>query len=131
MLVWGVAAVIPILIHFWNRRQYQETTWAAMEFLLAASRKNARRLSLERWILLTLRIAIVLLFTLALTDVSCDWSSPLGSLTVAKPSKHTVIVMDVSYSMDYRHDELTRFQLARQAATDPVSYTHLTLPTKA
>lgn len=120
MLVWGVAAVIPILIHFWNRRQHQETTWAAMEFLLAASRKNARRLALERWILLILRISIVLLFALALTDVSCDWSSPLGSLTVAKASKHTVIVIDVSYSMDYRHDELTSFQLARQAATDLV-----------
>ena len=33
------------------------TSWAAMEFLRAALRKNARRLRLEQWLLLAVRHA--------------------------------------------------------------------------
>ena len=68
MLLWGLAAALPILIHLWNRRHYREVPWAAMEFLLAAMRKNARRMQLEQWLLLAVRTLIVLLFVLALAD---------------------------------------------------------------
>ena len=44
MLGWLAAAAVPILIHLWNKRKYREVTWAAMEYLLAALQKNARRL---------------------------------------------------------------------------------------
>ncbi|MCI0358861.1 MAG: BatA domain-containing protein, partial [Planctomycetaceae bacterium] len=46
MLLWGLAALLPILIHLWSRRKFREESWAAMEFLLAAMRKNARRIQL-------------------------------------------------------------------------------------
>jgi hypothetical protein len=49
------------MIHWWSRRRFQETSWAAMEFLLAALRKNARRLRLEQWLLLAVRMAILAL----------------------------------------------------------------------
>ncbi len=55
MLLWGLAAVIPLLIHFLSRRRYDEVPWAAMEFLLAAIRKHARRWRIEQLLLLLVR----------------------------------------------------------------------------
>jgi len=34
------AASIPIVIHLLNRRKFREMPWAAMQFLMAAIRKN-------------------------------------------------------------------------------------------
>ena len=61
MLLWGVAALLPIAIHLWSRRKYSRVSWAAMEYLLAAFQKQARRIRLEQWVLLTLRVMILLL----------------------------------------------------------------------
>ena len=53
----GVAAV-PIIIHLLNRKRYQVVAWAAMRFLLKAQKKNVRRLKLEQWLLLAVRVLI-------------------------------------------------------------------------
>ena len=62
MLLWGLAALVPIVIHLWNRRRYREVPWAAMEYLLAALRRNSRRILVEQWLLLAIRTLIPLLF---------------------------------------------------------------------
>ena len=41
MLLWSAAALVPLVIHLWNRSRYQEAPWAAMEYLLAALKQNA------------------------------------------------------------------------------------------
>ena len=48
MLGWAVAAAVPVLIHLWNRQRHRELAWAAMTFLLAAIKKNSRRMRIER-----------------------------------------------------------------------------------
>ena len=69
MLMWGLTAAIPVLLHLWNRRQRQEMDWAAMRFLLAAVEKNARRVRIEQLILLAVRMGILgLLAELELAD---------------------------------------------------------------
>ena len=45
-LALGLAAV-PLVIHLINRRRFRRVPWAAMGFLLAASRRSARRIRLE------------------------------------------------------------------------------------
>ncbi len=51
-LLYGLAAAsVPILIHLLNRRKFREVPWAAMRFLLAAIRKNQRRIRIEQWLL--------------------------------------------------------------------------------
>ena len=45
MLGWLAAAAAPLLIHLWSRHRFREAPWAAMQFLLAAMRKNARRIA--------------------------------------------------------------------------------------
>src|SRR5580698_9878312 len=68
MLGWLAAAAAPILIHLWNKRKYREVPWAAMEYLLAAMRKNARRIQLEQWLLLAVRTLLIVLLVLAVAQ---------------------------------------------------------------
>ena len=68
MLWWAAAAALPLLIHLWTKRQFRETRWAAMTFLLAAMQKHSRRIRLEQWLLLAIRVAIPLLLALALAN---------------------------------------------------------------
>ena len=65
MLAWASVALVPLLLHLWNRRQRHETNWAAMEFLLAATQEQSKRLRIEQLLLLLLRIAIPCVLALA------------------------------------------------------------------
>src|SRR5437762_7593255 len=119
MLAWGAAAALPILIHLWSRRKYRQERWAAMAFLLAALRKNARRVQIEQWLLLAVRSLILLLFALALADPQ---SSPLSSWAAQTDGPtHVVLVLDGSYSMDYRSGDSSRFQIAKKLARQLVA----------
>ena len=55
MLGWLAVAAAPLLIHLWSRHRFREAPWAAMQFLLAAMRKNARRLQLQQWLLMAVQ----------------------------------------------------------------------------
>src|SRR5919107_1296396 len=57
---------IPILIHILNRRRFKLVTWAAMEYLLRAMRKNRRRLKFEQMLLLVTRCLVLALLGAAL-----------------------------------------------------------------
>jgi hypothetical protein len=106
---------VPILIHLLNRRRFKVVSWAAMEFLLRAMRKNRRRLRFEQWLLLATRCMLVFLLGLAL-------ARPLGceSGAMAQFGRRTalnVFVVDNSYSMGYeaRHpDAKTHLDQARK-----------------
>lgn len=103
----GLAAMgIPILIHILNRRRFKTVTWAAMEYLLAALRKNRRRLKFEQWVLLATRCAILLLLGLALArPLGCS-DSTIAALAGSRVGMH-VFVIDNSYSMAYEADRPT------------------------
>ncbi|PQO42999.1 VWA domain-containing protein [Blastopirellula marina] len=122
MLAWGLAAAAPILIHLWNRRRHRETNWAAMQYLIAAMKKNSRRIQIEQLLLLAMRCAIMLLFAMALADISCTSGSPLAA-TATLDARHTVIVIDGSYSMDYRENGRSRFDAAKEEARHIVEAT--------
>jgi hypothetical protein len=101
----GVAAgliSVPIIIHILNRRRFKTVTWAAMEFLMRAMRKNRRRLEFEQWILLATRCLVVFLLGLALArPLGCEKSS---LARIAGRTGLNVIVLDNSYSMAYQAD---------------------------
>jgi hypothetical protein len=112
MLGWLAAAAAPLLIHLWSRHRFREAPWAAMQFLLAAMRKNARRLQLQQWLLLAIRTLIIALVVLAVAE-------PYGEQLLAGGSSvptHKFLVLDGSYSMDYRDDNATRFDRAKKSA---------------
>lgn len=96
-LLWaglGLAS-IPLIIHLLNRRRVRRRDWAAMTWLLAAMKRHQRRLRLEHWLMLLLRMAAVALLGLALArPVLTD--SALAGLVGARRS--VVLVVDTSYS---------------------------------
>lgn len=119
MLFWGLAAIVPIVIHLWNRRRYREVPWAAMEYLLAALKRNSRRILVEQWVLLVIRTLIMLLFALALAQPLLSWlPSYAGGLGGGQT--HWVLVVDVSYSMATTRDGKTRMEFAKQLASQLV-----------
>jgi hypothetical protein len=116
MLGWLAAAAAPLLIHLWSRHRFREAPWAAMQFLLAAMRKNARRLQLQQWLLLAVRTLIILLVVSAVAE-------PYGQRLLAGGSaapSHKVLVIDGSYSMAYRANVNTNFSRAKQMASELV-----------
>src|SRR4051812_22088691 len=120
MLGWLAAAAAPLLIHLWSRHRFRESRWAAMQFLLAAMRKNARRLQLQQWLLLAVRALIILLVVVAVAE-------PYGERLLAGGSAgptHKVIVIDGSYSMAYRGNGSTNFAVAKQSAAEMVGASH-------
>jgi len=96
-LLWtglGLAS-IPILIHLLFRRRHRVVRWAAMEFLLAALKKQKRRVQMENLILLLLRIALIVLLGLALArpNVTSSALTPLGG-----SARGVLLVLDTSAS---------------------------------
>jgi hypothetical protein len=96
----GLAAVsIPIIIHILNRRRFKTVTWAAMDFLLRAMKKNRRRLRFEQWVLLATRCLVVFLLGMALArPLACENRSLAG---LGGRTGLNVFVVDNSYSMAY------------------------------
>mgnify|MGYP003878644551 CR=1 FL=1 len=66
---WLALAAVPIAaavigVHLLNRARARPMRWAAMQFLLAAAAQSRRRLRLERWLLIVLRTAMLVLLAL-------------------------------------------------------------------
>jgi hypothetical protein len=124
----GGAVAIPIIIHLLNRKRFRVVTWAAMRFLLAAQKKNSRRMRLEQLILLAVRCAMVLLLVLAMASVTpwaeavWHWANPDGGLTTVAggPRTHKILVVDGSFSMGLKKGEGTCFEQARALAAQIV-----------
>ncbi|HTI49874.1 MAG TPA: BatA domain-containing protein, partial [Planctomycetaceae bacterium] len=113
-LLWGLAlGSAPIIIHLLNRRKFKETEWAAMRFLLAAVRKNARRLRIEQLILLAVRTLLLLLVVLALAQPTVE---QLSAFFQPGQPVHKIIVIDASLSMGLQARDAPLFDRAREIA---------------
>ena len=120
----GGAVAVPIIIHLLNRKRYVVINWAAMRFLLAAQKKNVRRLKLEQWLLLAVRTLLLLLIVLAMAAVM-PWFEPVWQRlfpgdAMSAPSQgrtHRIIVLDGSFTMATRRaDDTARFDAAKAQA---------------
>src|SRR3954454_19393558 len=123
VLATAAAAVsIPIIIHLLNRKRFRVVIWAAMRFLLAAQRKNSRRLRLEQLILLGVRTLLVLLLVLAMASVmpwAEDWWHRIFPENAAWATSgslrtHKILVIDGSFSMGLKAGDKTCFDRARE-----------------
>ncbi len=116
-LLYGLAAAsIPIVIHLLNRRKFREVPWAAMRFLLAALRKNRRRIRIEQWLLLAVRTLILLLIVAAMAK---PFLEAFGAVIVGRRT-HRVLVLDASLSMGYKSGDSSRFDQAKALAAQLV-----------
>lgn len=96
-LVLGTLAfLVPLIIHLLNRQRFRKRRWAAMEFLLAAYKKQRRRVRAENLLLLLLRCLIPILLALALARPLLQSDQALVGLS---GTAHHVLLLDASYSM--------------------------------
>ncbi|MCK5944139.1 MAG: BatA domain-containing protein, partial [Planctomycetes bacterium] len=117
LLLWALPlAAVPIIIHILNRRRFKKVPWAAMEFLLKAMKRNRKRLRMEQWLVLLLRVLAVLLLVALVSRPQLGGGALLGSRT------HHVVVLDDSASMTQRSGSSNLFEKAqdrvRQLADD-------------
>ncbi len=119
LMLWGLgAASLPIIIHLLNKRRYREMPWAAMRFLLAAIKKNQRKIRIEQSILLAVRTLVILLVVLAMARPILE---SLGAVALLPGQRtHWVLALDASESMDYKTAESSRFEQAKTLAAQLV-----------
>lgn len=120
----AAAAAVPLLIYLINRRRFQTVDWAAMRFLLAAQRKNRRRMRVEQWLLLAVRTLLLVLLVVAMFSVM-PWAEaywrrtlPQGAAVpiLTQRRTHRVLVLDGSYSMALKVQGTSCFERARKKA---------------
>ena len=96
LLGWLALAAVPVLIHWLFRRRYREVSWAAMQFLYEAVRKQSRRTRLEQLLLLATRVLILALIVFAFARPRWVDASKLGRET---PPTLRILVLDTSLSL--------------------------------
>ncbi len=127
LLGWLALAAVPVLIHWLFRRRYREVTWAAMQFLHAAARKQSRRTRLEQLLLLAARVLILALIVLALARPR--WADA-DKLAGVSPPTLRVIVLDASLSLGRKaaaadgNAAATLFEAGREIAREVVRKSH-------
>lgn len=94
MLIGLAAAGIPVLVHLVFKRKAKVLPFPSIVFLRELDKEVVRRRRVEQWLVMLLRIAVVVLFTLFIAKPYL--SSRLFS---SGASKAIVVVLDDSYSM--------------------------------
>jgi hypothetical protein len=115
---------IPVLIHFFSRKQRTPIPWGAMEFLMASATPRRRFLRLRDLLLLLLRIAIVLALVGALAQpmLSSGWigsTGPRDVILILDNSMSTARKLDGSTVFDRELDEADKI-IGQLKATDSV-----------
>ncbi|MCI0463638.1 MAG: BatA and WFA domain-containing protein [Gemmataceae bacterium] len=113
MLLGLVGVAIPLVIHLLNRRRFDTVAWGAMQFL-QISQATRRRLLLEDWLLLLLRMGLVAILVLALAAPYV--SSPVLADLGARPQRDVVLLFDGSYSMGFTGSGRTPHEAAQEWA---------------
>ena len=103
----GGAVSIPIIIHLLNRKRFRVVTWAAMRFLLAAQRKNTRRMRLEQLILLAVRCLMVLLLVLAMASVT-PWAEAAVAAALPRAARPSPAGRRPAHAQDPRPRRLVQ-----------------------
>jgi Aerotolerance regulator N-terminal len=114
LLIWGtLLGSIPIIIHLLNRRRFRRVEWAPMRYLKLTIQRNRRRIQLEEFLLLLLRIGlIVLLFFYLARPVLNPTGLEQWLGTGGRTSQ--VVVLDDSLSMGYAPGEAAAFERAKE-----------------
>ncbi|MDF1742519.1 MAG: VWA domain-containing protein [Gimesia sp.] len=113
-----LTAGIPVLIHLLHKRKFIETEWAAMKFLLIATKKYSRRVRFEQILVLLVRCLILLLLAIAF---SRPYWSVQGAFVESAAPVHRIFVIDASFSMRWKGEGQSLFEEAKELATTQVS----------
>lgn len=117
MLAGLLAAAMPVIIHFLNRRRDQVIDWGAMQFL-ELGRRSRQKIRLTELLLMLARMAVLAVVALALArpfwapSASANVKASTGGWGQGAPPKDVVLVIDGSASMDRKLGGMTPRALA-------------------
>ncbi|WP_434384125.1 BatA domain-containing protein [Melittangium boletus] len=118
MLLGTLAALIPVLVHLFDRRRPRPHPFGPMAFVLRSQKRTASRLKLKRLLLYALRTLILLALPLALAMP--ELRQDANAAQVVKGPAATAIVLDASLSMRWS-DGTSLFERARDEARDALA----------
>ncbi|QDU11783.1 BatA domain-containing protein [Gimesia aquarii] len=111
MLLGLLGIALPILVHLLSRKRYDVVQWGAMQFL-QLGRRTRRKIRLEGWLLLAIRMLLIALIALALAR---PWvSGGFLSKYISTQSRDVVFIIDGSYSMGWEGEATTPHSAAIQ-----------------
>lgn len=115
MLLGALGALIPLLVHLFDRRRPRPHPFGPLAFVLRSQKRTASRLKLKRLLLYALRTFIFLAipFALAKPELTRD----AAAATVVKGQAATAIVLDASLSMRWS-DGTRLFERGQDEARD-------------
>ncbi len=104
---------VPILLHLWMRQKPQKVMFPALRFLKSREKSQKRTLLLRHLLLLLLRVMLILLLVLIFSRPSIRLS---GRLARGEAATAVIMLFDTSLRMEYRHENHTRLEQAREIA---------------
>ncbi len=116
-ILWGLPLIlIPVIIHLLNRLRYRPKNWAAMEFLLRATRHSTKQAKLRQFLILACRVLTVLFLILAISRLKIGgWVG----LALSGPPETVIIMLDRSSSMSETNPGTDRSK--REIAIDVIT----------
>jgi hypothetical protein len=115
-------AAIPIIIHLVNQRRFQTVPWAAMRFLLEATKMSSGYTKLRQWLILAMRtLAIAALILLTARPLTSGLLALLGG----DSNRVAIVVLDRSPSMGQSSEAGTQTKL--EQGIDQLAETFKTL----
>lgn len=117
MLLGMLAALIPLLVHLFDRRRPRPIPFPAIAFVIKSQKRTASRLKLKRLILYILRTLFFLAVPLALARPEFVKTATAGT---ARGAAATVVVIDTSLAMRWS-DGTPLFDVARKEAKAALS----------
>ncbi|HZZ29953.1 MAG TPA: VWA domain-containing protein [Pirellulales bacterium] len=113
MLAGAVLVAAPIVLHLVMRQQPKRLLFPALQFIRQRNDANKRRLKFRHLLLLLLRCGAIVLLALALSRPSLQSAGLLGDQEAPVAA---ALVFDTSPRMEYRLQNQTRLEVAREAA---------------
>lgn len=100
-LLWFLAAAsVPVIIHLLNKRRHKTVQWAAMQFLLKATRESRGKKKLRHILILTCRALAIAALAFAAARPIASGLLGWGAGTI----DHVVLILDRSASMELRSE---------------------------
>ncbi|MFL5359174.1 BatA domain-containing protein [Archangium sp.] len=118
MLLGALGALIPLLVHLFDRRRPRPHPFGPLAFVLRSQKRTASRLKLKRLLLYVLRTLILLALPVALARP--EWKRDAEAAAVVKGPAATAIVLDASLSMRWS-DGTPLFERGRDEARDALA----------
>jgi hypothetical protein len=114
LMLWGTtAALIPLLIHLFDRRRPRQVPFGAIAFVLRSQKRTASRLRLKRLLLYVLRTLFLLAVPIALARPELTRAE---TATAARGAAATAVLIDTSFALRWKDGSTPLFDEAKAQA---------------